>query len=124
MASSSELPPYKDNELPLNALHNTSECLLQFNEDATIENPQLELTHLTPPRDGLKPSLNESTECQSSMMEEEDPEIHLLSKKSAVLLFPPPAVKLFSLQQYMDDKQIPTDTVMYSSGMSTEFSTQ
>lgn len=57
-------------------------------------------------------------------MEEEDPEIHLLSKKSAALLFPPPAVKLFSLQQYMDDKQIPTDTVMYSSGMSTEFSTQ
>lgn len=57
-------------------------------------------------------------------MEEEDPEIHLLSKKSAALPFPPPAVKLFSLQQYMDDKQIPTDTVMYSSGMSTEFSTQ
>lgn len=39
-------PLIKDNEPPPNALRNISEFLLILNEDATVENLQLELTHL------------------------------------------------------------------------------
>lgn len=83
-------PLIKDNELPPNALQNTSEFLLLLNEDATIEDLQSELTHLAMHWDSLKKSpLNKYTvkvsalDDASEMEEEEDREIHLVSKKCA-----------------------------------------